>query len=98
MADETEIGGVIIPSASSVPAPTIQGRYSHRLYLRTNAYREKIPPSPRLSAWSVKSTYLKVVCSVSVQNTQESPPYTNSSVIIRFPTIELNTYRGEVPM
>ena len=50
MAEATEIGGVMIPSARRVPAPTIAGKYSHLRYLRTNANNEKIPPSPRLSA------------------------------------------------
>src|SRR5450432_1963262 len=74
-ADATEMGGVIIPSANKVPAPMIAGTHSHLRYRRTRANNEKIPPSPRLSAWSVNIIYLKVVCRVSVQKTQEIPPY-----------------------
>ena len=38
------------------------------------ANKEKIPPSPRLSACKVSTIYLNVVCKVGVQNTQETPP------------------------
>ena len=74
IAEETEIGGVIIPSASKVAAPKIAGIYNHLAYRLTSAKREKIPPSPLLSARRVKKTYLKVVCNVRVQITQEIPP------------------------
>ena len=43
-------------------------------HVGTNANKENIPPSPRLSARSVKKTYLKVVCKVRVQKTQEMAP------------------------
>ena len=74
IAEATDIGGVIIPSANNVPAPMMAGTYNHRRYRRTSANKEKIPPSPLLSAWSVNNMYLKVVCRVSVQNTHEMPP------------------------
>ena len=45
-ADATEIGGVIIPSANSADAPSIVGIIKYLPYPRTNAYKEKIPPSP----------------------------------------------------
>ena len=40
-----------------------------------------IPPSPLLSAFNVRITYLMVVCSVNVQITQESDPRINASLI-----------------
>ena len=38
------------------------------------AYKEKMPPSPLLSAFKVRKTYLNVVCSVKVQITQDTAP------------------------
>jgi hypothetical protein len=62
MAEDTEIGGVIIPSANNAAPPMIAGNNNHFvLVLRTKAYKEKIPPSPLLSARSVRMTYLNVV-------------------------------------
>ena len=74
MADVTEIGGVMIPSANKVPAPIIAGMASHLPYRLTKAYNENMPPSPWLSACRVMKMYLKVVCKVSVQNIQEMEP------------------------
>ncbi len=61
IAEATEIGGVIMPSASKVVAPRIVGITSFLPYLRTSAYNENIPPSPSLSACSVSQMYLTVV-------------------------------------
>ena len=61
IADDTEIGGVIIPSAKSVVAPNMVGITKYLLYLRTMAYNEKTPPSPWLSARRVSHTYFMVV-------------------------------------
>ena len=75
MADATEIGGVIIPSASKVLPPMMAGNINHFiLAFLTSAYNAKIPPSPLLSARNVKITYFTVVCKVSVQKIQDSPP------------------------
>ncbi len=60
-ADVTEIGGVIIPSASNAAPPSMAGNTNHFPLRLTNANNEKIPPSPRLSALSVRITYLMVV-------------------------------------
>src|SRR4051812_37519311 len=80
-ADEIEIGGVINPSAINDAQPISAGMIVHfALYLRTNAYNAKIPPSPLLSAFSARYTYLNVVIMVSVQKTQDTPPSTKSSV------------------
>jgi hypothetical protein len=68
------IAGVIIPSASSVEAPMIAGIISHFDFLLTKEYKDNIPPSPLLSAFSVIKTYLIVVCNVKVQNTQDRAP------------------------
>ena len=97
-AEVTEIGGVIIPSAINAAPPSMAGNTSHLFCLLTNAYKEKIPPSPLLSAFSVSITYLIVVWRVSVQIMQDNPPKINSS-LTTFPLmIAFNTYRGEVPM
>src|SRR5678816_702144 len=74
IADVTEIGGVIIPSASKAAPPSIAGMTSHFFLRLTNANKENIPPSPLLSACNVRITYLMVVCSVSVQMMQDSAP------------------------
>ena len=91
MADVTEMGGVMMPSASSVPAPIMAGNSSHRPRFFTSENNEKMPPSPWLSASSVSMMYLTVVCRVSVQNTADTPPYTNSSLTGRSPTMVWNT-------
>ena len=97
-AEATEMGGVIIPSASKAQPPIMAGRMSHFPFLRTNENSEKMPPSPLLSAFSVMSTYLMVVCSVNVQNTQEIAPRIKLSLMTSPLIIALNTYKGEVPM
>ena len=62
IADETEMGGVIIPSANNVQPPIMAGNYNHLiLAFLIKAYNEKIPPSPLLSARSVRITYFIVV-------------------------------------
>lgn len=61
MADATEIGGVMMPSARSAVAPRIVGIASHLALLLTSAYREKMPPSPALSAFRVSQMYLMEV-------------------------------------
>src|SRR6188768_4116709 len=88
IADETEMEGVIRPSASKALPPIIAGKASH-LYLDflTRAYNEKIPPSPLLSALNIMITYLTVVTSVIVQKTQETPPKTRSAEMILSPII-----------
>ncbi len=69
----------MIPSANKALPPIIAGMINHLiLVLFTKAKSAKIPPSPWLSALSVMITYLMVVCSVSVQKTQEIPPKTTS--------------------
>ena len=73
-ADITEIGGVIMPSARRAAPPIMAGITTHFLYLRTRAKMAKMPPSPLLSAFRVRKTYLKVVCRVSVQMMQLRAP------------------------
>ena len=82
IADVTEIGGVIMPSANNDAPPMIAGNTSHFFCLRTKAYNEKIPPSPLLSAFKVRITYFTVVCSVSVHMIQDNPPKISSGEII----------------
>jgi len=98
IADDIVIGGVIIPSASSAQPPITAGTMSHLARRLTNEKREKMPPSPLLSARSVITTYFKVVWSVSVQNMSETPPNIKVSEIVLSPTMALNTYSGDVPM
>ena len=61
IAEETEIGGVMIPSANKVVAPKIVGITKYLLYLLTSAYNENTPPSPWLSARKVSQMYFRVV-------------------------------------
>ena len=85
IAEETDMGGVIIPSASKVAPPNMAGNTSQGFLLpRTNAYNEKIPPSPLLSARRVMITYLIVVCKVSVQKIKETPPRMTMSFMAEF--------------
>ena len=81
MEEVMEIGGVIIPSASSAAPPSMAGRISHFFCRLTSAYNENMPPSPRLSARRVRITYFTVVCNVRVQMIQESDPRISFSVI-----------------
>src|SRR4029077_4690304 len=61
IADGTEMGGVITPSASKAAPPIMAGKTSHLFWRLTSVYNENIPPSPLLSALSVSQTYLTVV-------------------------------------
>ena len=91
-AAETEMGGVIMPSAKSALPPTIAGTNNHLNFVRlTSVYKENIPPSPLLSALKVSITYFTVVCSVNVQKIQEMPPFTTSASIAELPIIALIT-------
>src|SRR5699024_5137779 len=76
----------IIAKITAVPA-----------YRRIKAYKEKIPPSPLLSARIAKTTYFTVVNMVKVHITQEAPPITNNSLIGLPLTIASKVYKGEVP-
>src|SRR4029078_11776106 len=87
-AEVTEMGGVIIPSANNAAPPRLAGINSHLPLLLTRAYKENIPPSPRLSAFNVRITYFTVVCKVSVQMMRDKEPMTNSLVIVLPLTIE----------
>ena len=73
-AEVIETGGVIMPSARSAAPPSVAGKTSHFRLLRTSAYKLKIPPSPLLSAFSVKITYFSVVCKLKVQMIQDKEP------------------------
>jgi len=61
MAEETVIGGVIMPSAKSEAPPIIAGKINHAALRFTKVYSENIPPSPLLSARKTINTYLTVV-------------------------------------
>ena len=99
MADEIDIGGVIKPSANNAEQPinaAIKGHFAGCFF--TNAYKEKIPPSPLLSAFKARMIYLKEVMIINVQKIQESAPKMSSLLIGSLPTIALITYKGEVPI
>src|SRR5690606_40474217 len=98
MAEEMVMAGVIIPSANSAAPPSIAGNTIHLPFFRTKEKRERMPPSPLLSARKVIMTYLTVVCSVSVQKMHDRPPYTNRGLIVPCPTMALKTYKGDVPI
>ena len=57
----TEMGGVMMPSASRAAPPIMAGITSHFFRRLTNAYNANVPPSPLLSARNTKITYLMVV-------------------------------------
>jgi hypothetical protein len=76
IADDTVIGGVIMPSANIAAPPNKAGNNNHFLRLLTKEYNEKIPPSPLLSARSTSIIYLIVVWMVKVQKTRLKPPIT----------------------
>ena len=59
IAEATEMGGVMIPSASKVAAPMMAGIYAFFPYLLTRANKENIPPSPLLSACKVRIDVFK---------------------------------------
>jgi hypothetical protein len=99
MAEATEIGGVIIPSAIRKAPPAMAGKISHfPQYLRIRAYNDNIPPSPLLSACSVMITYFKVVWKNNVQKIQLKLPKAIASVITLPWKTALRVYRGEVPI
>src|SRR5436190_5950863 len=98
MAEETDIAGVIIPSANNAAPPSIAGITSHFFWRLTSVYNEKIPPSPLLSALKVNTTYLRVVWRVNVQIMQESPPIISDPEIVLPLMMALKTYKGEVPI
>jgi len=99
MADETVIGGVIIPSASTAEPPSKAGYSSQWRRRRTNEYKANMPPSPLLSARNTSVIYLMVVWMVRVQKTSDTPPSTTKeSIDFPSPTSAFMTYRGEVPM
>ena len=91
IAEVIEMGGVIIPSANNEAPPIMAGITSHFFLRLTRANNAKVPPSPRLSAFKTRITYLIVVCSVIVQIIQESVPKIRSSVITLPFIISLNT-------
>ena len=57
MADVTEMGGVIIPSANNAAPPIMAGKPTIVFVFLP----VQIPPSPLLSALRVRTTYLMVV-------------------------------------
>ena len=79
-ADEIEMAGVINPSAINEAQPINVGTIIHLAFLSFNkAYKAKMPPSPLLSAFSAKYTYLIVANKNKVQITADKPPKTNPS-------------------
>ena len=81
-ADSTVIDGAITPSASSEHPPMMAMMNSLRWFLRSKAKSEKMPPSPRLSAFSVIKTYFTVVCRVSVHTIHDSAPMIVSALTV----------------
>ena len=53
----TEIGGVIIPSASSAAPPMMAGQINLGFLLLNKAKSEKIPPSPSLQRAAMMAVY-----------------------------------------
>ena len=98
----TVTAGVITPSASRAAPPIMAGKMSHFPKCFTRLYREKIPPSPWLSACMATTTYFIVVSRVMVQMTRDSAPKISSSLTPPNPplpaTIDFITYMGDVPI
>ena len=91
IAEVTEMGGVMIPSAKSAAPPIIAGMTNHFFLRLTNAYKANVPPSPLLSAFNTNKTYLTVVCSVMVHIIQDNDPVINSSEMTLLVMIALKT-------
>ena len=98
----TVTAGVRTPSASRAAPPSIAGMISHFPQFFTREYREKIPPSPWLSAFMAISTYFTVVSRVMVQITRDRDPIMNWASTSRIPPLpsrmDFITYIGDVPM
>ena len=98
----TVTAGVSTPSASRAAPPSMAGKMSHLPQCFTREYREKMPPSPWLSAFMAMSTYLKVVSRVMVQITRDREPMIKLSSTWVMPPLpsrmDFITYMGEVPM
>ncbi len=94
-ADEIEIGGVINPSAIKDAQPINAGIIVHfALYLLTNAYNAKIPPSPLLSAFKARITYFIVTIKVNVQKHNSHhlvPIHSSDTCSCAIPKIAFNT-------
>ena len=90
-AEVTVTAGVNIPSARSAEPPIIAGIISHFARLRTKVKREKIPPSPLLSAFKVIRTYFIVVKIVIVQKTKDKVPRIKFSDIFSRPPLPFRT-------
>ena len=81
-ADSTEMAGVIMLSPKNSDAPKIPSRASRSFVRwlpgtairRIRVMRERIPPSPSLSARSTRRTYLIVTMMVSDQKIMEMSP------------------------
>ena len=88
----------MMPSERSAAPPIIAGSTNHLRLLLTKANNAKIPPSPLLSALNTMITYLIVVNKVMVQIIRERVPKMSGLSITRSLIMELNTYKGEVPI
>ena len=101
----TEIAGVITPSPNSNAAPARTSNNNHRLFTArgpdaVRASREKIPPSPWLSARVTTNRYLTLTTRVTAQNNNDKLPSTRvssgaSGTLARHSRI---AYSGLVPM
>jgi hypothetical protein len=83
-ADSTEIAGVITASPRNMEAPTTPSRNTSAVR-RPNArvasaVKDRVPPSPLLSARSNRSTYLIATTTISAHRISESTPSTMSRV------------------
>jgi len=83
----TVTAGVSTPSANNAAPPIIAGMIRYLPPFLTKVYKEKIPPSPWLSAFNAITTYLIVVNNVKVQKIKETAPITKSGLIPRKPPL-----------
>ena len=80
MAERMEMAGVMTPSPKNRPAPMMPKMpimlrdFALRATRVARAMRERVPPSPLLSARMMKVTYLRVTTTVSDQKISERMP------------------------
>mgnify|MGYP006207355563 CR=1 FL=1 len=84
-------------STMSVPSPSAPVEVRSSLLSASSA---KMPPSPRLSARRISSTYFSETTTVSVQNISDSTPWMFSALSGTWPWAKtsLKAYSGLVPM
>jgi len=97
-ADNTEIAGVMTASPKNMEAPTTPSRNTSAVR-RPNArvasaVKERVPPSPLLSARNNRSTYLIATTTINAHTISESTPSTMSRLTGRDSTAATTATRN----